>query len=227
MPIKSATATVRSRYAEQAAADLAENRRRQSELTRQLEALQQEEALLLNILSIAEHPAAVPEPAHVPQQAQNEPALEPAAAPSAVTPSPAADGTPAERPARTEEGGTARPRSTGSKRAAKSAAGNTGKKAAKNTGKTEGRQVLLRDLLLDLLSGHSEPRLAAELREELLEKHPDREPTPQVVRNTLEALVAKGRIQRHKQSRSVMYTVVEPGEGEASGALSGASVATA
>lgn len=62
---------------------------------------------------------------------------------------------------------------------------------------------------MDLLGTHDEPRLAKELRDELLEKHPDRTPTPQVVRNTLESLVAKGRIQRHKQKRSVMYSLVE------------------
>ncbi|WP_436842752.1 hypothetical protein [Streptomyces flaveolus] len=69
------------------------------------------------------------------------------------------------------------------------------------------RRPLLRDLLLELLKGHAEPCPAHELREELLRAHPDRTPTPQVVRNTLEGLVAKGLIERHKQNRSVLYTV--------------------
>jgi hypothetical protein len=68
------------------------------------------------------------------------------------------------------------------------------------------RRPLLGDLLLDLLKKHDTPRPAQELREELIEAHPDRVPTPQVVRNTLEGLVAKGLVQRHKQDRSVMYT---------------------
>lgn len=244
MPTQSATATVRSRYAEQAASDLAENRRHQQELTSQLEALRQEETLLLDILSLAGHPAA--DSAHVPQQARHEP--EPAAeqAPRSV-PAPAAPDTsaaapaeeaPAEQPAPAEGEDTvkaaAKPAKTAAKkRAAKGTPRAAGKTAAKGpakgapkstaktavkatAGKTAGKaaakkdesQALLRDLLLGLLDGHSEPRLAAELREELLRAHPDREPTPQVVRNTLEALVAKGRIQRHKQGRSVMYTVV-------------------
>lgn len=204
MPIKSASATVRSRYAEQAVTDLAENRRRQNELTRRLDSLRQEETLLLNILSLAEHSAAAPEPAHVPQQdrPRNEPGLQPAA----TTPSPAADSVPAGRTARTETGGNRR--------------------VGKIAGRTEGRQLLLRDLLLDLLSEHREPRFAAELRTELLEKHADREPTPQVVRNTLEALVAKGRIRRHKQGRSVMYTVVQPGRGKTPASSAVASNAT-
>ncbi|MYX39534.1 hypothetical protein GTW59_00205, partial [Streptomyces sp. SID89] len=84
MPTKSATATVRSRYAEQAASDLAENRRQQQELTRQLETLQQEETLLLDILSLAGHPAA--DAAHVPQQARNEPEPAPRQAPSVPEP---------------------------------------------------------------------------------------------------------------------------------------------
>ncbi|MEV6106469.1 hypothetical protein AB0M28_17380 [Streptomyces sp. NPDC051940] len=75
---------------------------------------------------------------------------------------------------------------------------------AATRGKT--RRPLLGDLLLELLGKYDEPRLAKELRDELLTEHPDRNPTPQVVRNTLESLVAKGRVRRHKQQRSVMYT---------------------
>lgn len=63
--------------------------------------------------------------------------------------------------------------------------------------------------MAELLDQYEEPRPAKELRDELLKKHPDRNPTPQVVRNTLESLVAKGRIRRHKEQRSVMYTLVE------------------
>ncbi|MCZ9340077.1 hypothetical protein NGM37_20145, partial [Streptomyces sp. TRM76130] len=84
------------------------------------------------------------------------------------------------------------------------------------SGRKPGRQPLLGELLLDLLKAHDEPRLAKELRDELLETRPERNPTPQVVRNTLEALVAKGRIVRHKQQRSVMYSVAEPDDGSAS-----------
>ncbi|MER5949467.1 hypothetical protein ABT127_25780 [Streptomyces sp. NPDC001904] len=140
--------TLRSRYVEQAASDLEDNRRRQQELTEKIRMLEQEEALLVDIMQLAErHEGAEP-------------------------PSPS----PARTPAPAKE------------------------KAA---------QPLLGDLLAGLLAPHKEPRLAKELRDELLEKHPDRSPTPQVVRNTLESLVARGRIQRHKQQRSVMYTNAE------------------
>ncbi|RVU27657.1 hypothetical protein EOT10_04905 [Streptomyces antnestii] len=60
------------------------------------------------------------------------------------------------------------------------------------------------------------PRLPEQLRDELVEKHPERNPTPQVVRKTLGSLVAKGRIRRHKQQRSVRYTLVQPGESDSS-----------
>ncbi|MFD8565706.1 hypothetical protein [Streptomyces sp. NPDC059639] len=140
--------TLRSRYVEQAASDLEDNRRRQQELTEKIKMLEQEEALLVDIMNLAERYEGAEPPSPRPGQ----------------QPAPA---------------------------------------------KGKSAQPLLGDLLAELLAAYEEPRLAKELREELLEKHPDRSPTPQVVRNTLESLVAKGRIQRHKQQRSVMYTVAD------------------
>jgi predicted transcriptional regulator len=63
----------------------------------------------------------------------------------------------------------------------------------------------LRDLVLDHLGGQSEPRSAAEVTTGLAEAHPDRTFQGTVVRNTLEALVAKGHVQRNKQQKSVFY----------------------
>nr|WP_202455256.1 hypothetical protein [Streptomyces sp. SID8367] len=160
-----------------------ENRRLQQELRERISMLKQEEALLGDIISLAERYEGFTDASRLPEQAEDERVgTEPkrAAAGAAsrrsapVKPSPA--GTPAK-------------------------AGAEGKP----------RQVLLGDLLTKLLGTYDEPRLAKELRDELLKKHPDRNPTPQVVRNTLESLVAKGRIQRHKQQRSVMYTLVKQG----------------
>jgi hypothetical protein len=165
---------------EQAASDLEENRRRQQELTEGITVLKQEEALLTDILSLAERYKGFADPSRLPEQLQDEPVVA------------KVKRTPAEASVR---------RSAGTTRAGT---------AAKAGAKGKSRRPLLGDLLMDLLGDHDEPRLAKELRDELLEKHPDRDPTPQVVRNTLESLVAKGRIQRHKQQRSVMYTVVQP-----------------
>src|ERR1051325_5247032 len=79
---------------------------------------------------------------------------------------------------------------TGAGTARRTGAAGTSPAGGRGGAKGEPRPPLLDDLLLKLLGGHDDPRLAKELRDELLEKHPDRDPTPQVVRNTLESLVA-------------------------------------
>ncbi|MGP4045939.1 hypothetical protein [Streptomyces sp. 2A115] len=173
-------ATLRSRYVAQAASDLEENRQRQQELMEKIQMLKQEEALLADIINLAEQYEGFADASRLPEQSQEEPVVE------------KAKQAPAETPSR-------RSTSARTTRAAKTA------QAAE---KPKSHQPLLGDLLADLLGQYDEPRLAKELRDELLEKHPDRNPTPQVVRNTLESLVAKGRIRRHKQERSVMYTLV-------------------
>ncbi|WP_331737803.1 hypothetical protein [Streptomyces sp. NBC_00019] len=176
-------ATLRSRYVAQAASDLEENRRKQQELAERITMLKQEEALLADILNLAERYEGFADASRLPEQLQDEPV--------AAKAKRAPVGTPARRSA-----------------SAKSA---PAAKTAKADAKGKSHQPLLGDLLADLLGQYEEPRLAKELRDELLEKHPDRDPTPQVVRNTLESLVAKGRIRRHKQQRSVMYTLVDQG----------------
>ncbi|MFF0221561.1 hypothetical protein [Streptomyces sp. NPDC004629] len=233
MSDQSTDASIRSRYLEQAASDLQENRRRQQELAERVSTLKQEEALLLDILNIAERfdtpsDGVVAEAAPLPQQAQAEPVLVPAATAAATTDTDA--GTEAATPPAPRRRARAARAVAGPKSATKTAdktadkAGTkTGTKAADKSGTKSGkkktdrvsaqatsRQPLLGDVFLDLLRAHDEPRLAKELREELVREHPERTPTPQVVRNTLEALVAKGRIQRHKQQRSVLYSLAEP-----------------
>ncbi|MFF4355122.1 hypothetical protein [Streptomyces sp. NPDC001530] len=181
-------ATVRSRYVAQAASDLEENRRRQQELAENIKVLQQEEALLADIINLAEQYEGFADASRLPEQLQDEPVAA------------KAKRAPARAAARRSASAKTSPASTTTKAGAK--------------GKSH--QPLLGDLLADLLRQYDEPRLAKELRDELLEKHPDRNPTPQVVRNTLESLVAKGRIRRHKQQRSVMYTLVKRGEADSS-----------
>ncbi|MFF4243409.1 hypothetical protein ACFYY2_02915 [Streptomyces sp. NPDC001822] len=186
MPSQSA-ATLRSRYVEQAASDLEQNRRRQQELSEKIKMLQQEESLLVDILNLAKRFERSSDAPSLPGQTQAETARDGAGAVSeAAEPLGGATGRPA-------TGARTQPRRADQKAA----------------GRGISRQPLLGRVLMDLLATHDGPRLAKELRDELLEKHPDRTPTPQVVRNTLESLVAKGRIQRHKQKRSVMYSLVE------------------
>ncbi|MEW1773468.1 hypothetical protein [Streptomyces sp. NPDC086777] len=185
-------ATLRSRYVEQAASDLEENRRRQQELTEKITMLQQEEALLVDILTLAERYQGLSDTSSLPGQTQGEDALGHGQVPG-NTPIPS--GRTARRPASPTVRRTS---------------------PTQSDAKGKSRRPLLGDVLLSLLGGHSEPRLAKELRDELLVKHPDRNPTPQVVRNTIESLVAKGRVQRHKQQRSVMYTAAKSAEPDTS-----------
>ncbi|MET9296997.1 hypothetical protein [Streptomyces sp. NPDC003077] len=175
-------ATLRSRLVEQAASDLVVNRRQQQELAAQIAVLQQEEALLTDVLSLAQRYEGFADQARLPEQSQN--------------------GSVGAKATRAPADATSR----GSTRTAPA------DDRAKTGTKGKSRRPLLGDLLLDLLGKHDGPSPAKELRDELLEKHPDRTPTPQVVRNTLESLVAKGRVQRHKKQRSVMYTVVPDSE---------------
>ncbi|MCF3118337.1 hypothetical protein IPZ68_01230 [Streptomyces arenae] len=176
-------AELRSRYVEQVASELDENRRRQEELAQKIEVLKQEETLLTDILGLAERYEGFAVATALPAQKRDAPAV-------------------AKAKRRGANGSIAHGR----------AASRSTPTAAKAKGGAKGatRRPLLGDLLMTLLSGHDEPRSAKELRDELLKKHPDRNPTPQVVRNTLESLVAKSRIERHKQQRSVMYTVANP-----------------
>ncbi|MFD6619012.1 hypothetical protein ACFWFB_27580 [Streptomyces albidoflavus] len=180
-------AALRSRYVEQAASDLEENRRLQQELKERLSMLKQEEALLADIISLAERYEGLADASRLPGRTQDEPAA-----------------------AKSKRGTTETPsRRTAPERAA--SAGTPGRADTSSRAGAQGkpRQALLGDLLMKILDEYDEPLLAKELRDELLKEHPDRNPTPQVVRNTLESLVAKGRIRRHKQQRSVMYTLVK------------------
>jgi hypothetical protein len=170
---------------EQAASDLENNRRRQQELAERIEVLKQEEALLVEIIELAERYEGFADASRLPEQQQDEPVV-------------------AEAKRAPDRAAARRPATAGKARGASAKAG------AKGTSP----QALLGDVLADLLGKYDEPRLAKELRDELLETFPDRHPTPQVVRNTLESLVAKGRVQRHKQQRSVMYTLVKPGSAD-------------
>ncbi|MFE2969777.1 hypothetical protein ACFXKC_40125 [Streptomyces sp. NPDC059340] len=185
--------TLRSRYVAQAASDLEENRQKQQELAERITVLKQEEALLSDILNLAERYEGFADASRLPEQLQDEPVA---------------------AKAKQAPAGVAARRSTSAKTtsAKTTPAGQTAKAGAKG----KSRPPLLGDLLADLLGQYDEPRPAKELRDELLEKHPDRNPTPQVVRNTIESLVAKGRIRRHKQQRSVMYTLVKRSEADSS-----------
>ncbi|MET8405469.1 hypothetical protein [Streptomyces sp900116325] len=174
MATKPDPVTLRSRYSDQAVADLEENRRRQAELLSHLDVLQQEETLLLDIIKVTGASTGRA------GSAQHQSQLAEAAAPE---PSPTAPARLAPEPGRPAGSGR---RSGG------------------------GQQPLLKDLLVDLLRAETEPRSAKEIWRQCKERQPDRVTSNQVVRNALEGLVAQGRVARHKQGHTVMYTVAEP-----------------
>lgn len=79
-------------------------------------------------------------------------------------------------------------------------------KPASSATATQPGATTLIELITSQLSGaDGTPRSASEIATALRQAHPDREFNPKVVRNTLEALVAKGRAERTRQKRSVFY----------------------
>ncbi|WP_406345921.1 BlaI/MecI/CopY family transcriptional regulator [Streptomyces sp. NBC_00648] len=83
---------------------------------------------------------------------------------------------------------------------------NTAPAKTASRGKAETSGPTLREVVLGLFAGHQEPRTVSDILTELTTAHPDRTTSPQVVRNTLEALVAKGELERERKQGSVFYT---------------------
>ncbi|GHB06391.1 hypothetical protein [Streptomyces chryseus] len=99
--------------------------------------------------------------------------------------------------------------STDDKSAAKRTAERTGGTAPASTVAKAGRTAPpLRELVVAVLAKHDEPRSAAEVTQELTEAHPGRTLSVTVVRNALEASVAKNQSERTKQQKSVYYRAV-------------------
>ncbi|MEB8339039.1 hypothetical protein [Streptomyces endophyticus] len=86
------------------------------------------------------------------------------------------------------------------------------KPAAPAAEKTEPQGSTLVELIVSQLGSETSPRSAAEITSTLQKTHPKREFSTKVVRNTLEALVAKARAERTRQQRSVFYVAL-PGTG--------------
>ncbi|MEV0693884.1 hypothetical protein [Streptomyces sp. NPDC050388] len=81
--------------------------------------------------------------------------------------------------------------------------------AAKKTTAAKAGEPTLGELLLSVLGKHAgHPRTAGEVAGDLEQEHPERARDINTVRNTLERLVAKSRIERTKQKNTVLYTAV-------------------
>ena len=192
---------LKSQYAARVAADLENNTKEQERigadiaaLQRQREELERDYALLLTV-----------------QQAL---AADTASGASKVGASAGARLPRARRP-----GAAGGKRGTPGRRARQGAASGT---KGRGTRRRAGEPTL-RDIISGLLAAHDEPRSAAEVTTALAESHPERTVSPTVVRNTLEALVAKGQAHRTKQQKSVFYTAAKPADTASAGATTGST----
>jgi hypothetical protein len=193
---------LKTQYATQVSTDLEHNAKEQERigsdiaaLQRQLQELERDHALLLSMQQTltTESPAtAGPTPAATAQ----------ARLPRARRPKEAA-----------HDGGAKR--ASGGRRVRAVEAPGKGRGARRRTagGPT------LREIVSGMLAGHAGPQSAAEITTALTRSFPEREVSPTVVRNTLEALVAKGQALRSKQQKSVFYSAADATE--AAGAVPG------
>ncbi|MFE2103626.1 BlaI/MecI/CopY family transcriptional regulator [Streptomyces sp. NPDC059468] len=208
--------TIQDRYAFQFAADLEKNVTEQQELQARLDRLRTEEEWLRGALGSlpdaqvqegaadaaqlsAQAPAA-PEEAPVPQPRQEEAA-------------------PAGQAARTRKGTVKKTAKAAKKTTAKAPVKEatakepvkkTAKKAAAKKTAAGSGEPTLGDLLLSILAKQpSEPRTAGEVAGALEQAFPERARDINTVRNTLERLVAKSRVERTKQGSTVYYTAVQ------------------
>ncbi|MFI2038893.1 hypothetical protein ACH470_30215 [Streptomyces bottropensis] len=88
----------------------------------------------------------------------------------------------------------------------------TSKSAASKSTAPKKDQPTLVELIRRHLTEQSEPRSAAEVAAALTQAHPDRRIQTNVVRTTLEGLVAKSNAQRSRQGSSVYYTAPDAPE---------------
>lgn len=185
-----ANATLQSQYAEQVDADLERNTQEQERvrsevatLQSRLAALEKDHELLVSMRAALGTPAAKKTKA---AKAVKSPKTAKTAATATV---------PRARRAAKEAPAAAR-------RSRQTAEPDAPQKANKTT-------PPLRELVVGVLAKHDEPRSAAEVTQELAQAHPGRTLSVTVVRNALEASVAKNQSERTKQQKSVYYRVVK------------------
>ncbi|MFD8733795.1 hypothetical protein ACFV06_02630 [Streptomyces sp. NPDC059618] len=99
--------------------------------------------------------------------------------------------------------------------------------AAKSASTPASAQPTLVDLIRRYLTEQREPRSAAEVSTALGQTHPERRIQTNVVRTTLENLVARSHAHRAKQGMSVFYTAVDSEEPSAPSAASESAVPSA
>ncbi|MET9622400.1 hypothetical protein ABZZ37_16785 [Streptomyces sp. NPDC006464] len=207
---------IRTKYAEQLAADLAANQTEQATLTARLNQLRQEEKWLAGTLEslpssegvqvsspAADQPAGVAVPAPDPREEAAVP--QPRTERTASSAPPAKKTTASKRTASKAAAEPAPAKKTGARKTAPAKKPEPAEAVAKKTVKSQG--PTLGELLAGLLSQQpGEPKKVAEIRAELETAHPRRVTSEQVVRNALTKLVAQGRLEKDNRQGVVLYT---------------------
>ncbi|MFF2206343.1 hypothetical protein [Streptomyces sp. NPDC058145] len=185
----SATALT-SQYISQVASDLENNVKEQERVAAELGALQEQLTALQHdhgVLVSMQQALGVPTPITAPSNVD-----------SAVVPSP--------RNKATAASGARRPAKTAAVKSPKGKEQPSAKAVARKSVARKGTHPTLVDLIHRHLTEQNEPRSAAEVAKALSDAHPDRNISSNVVRTTLENLVARSLVQRNKQGSSVFYT---------------------
>ncbi|MFI1680626.1 hypothetical protein [Streptomyces sp. NPDC020607] len=188
---------MQAQYAARVAADLETNRKEQERigsevaaLQEQLQALENDHAVLLSM-----------------QQALGSPGTAPG---NAKQPARRKKAVPAPRASANGSRATRSKKAVATKdKAATDAPKDTAKQPAAPKSKSKSKSTLV-ELIDNHLGRQNEPRSAAEIATALAQALPDRTVKTTVVRTTVEGLVAKGRAQRSKQGSSVFYTSAAP-----------------
>ncbi|MEU9234040.1 hypothetical protein [Streptomyces subrutilus] len=210
---------VQTEYAEHLAAALAANQAEQAALTARLDKLQGEEKWLTAALTDTPRAATEPPPAPAQPARSTPPAGE--GTDAAAVPLPRME-KPANGAAPTRKATTAARASdkkTTAKRTAevpakktsavkKTAAKKTAAAGAKETAQSQPTLAELLSAILSKLPG--EPKKASEIQSELEAAHPDRATSVQTIRNALQRLVEKGRLERDNRQGMVLYTWPAP-----------------
>ncbi|MEU1672213.1 hypothetical protein ABZ752_09290 [Streptomyces roseifaciens] len=185
-------ANIQAQYAAQFAADLEKNEKEQEALRARLQTLETEHAWLSGMRStVAGQQGGSGEAAEAPEKTGS-------TATAGAVPRARRAKKPAASPGRRKK--SAQAGSAGTEQAAPAAPAAPAVRARKGDGPTLG------ELILGVLGRHGQPRMVSEIVKELDQAHPERVVSGPVVRSTVEALVAKGRLERERKQGSVFYT---------------------
>ncbi|MER5384575.1 hypothetical protein ABT040_30660 [Streptomyces sp. NPDC002688] len=204
MPDTKTPTELTSHYTAQVVGDLERNAKEQERigaeidaLQEQLTALRQDHAVLTNLHQALGATSAL-----------TETAPEPTVVPSVPQQKTPGTSTKATKAAKAADGKRTRSKKAGAVKDAPARTPAAKKPAVKDTS----AQPTLIELIRRYLTEQSEPRSAAEVSTALGQTHPDRRIQTNVVRTTLENLVAKSHAHRAKQGSSVFYTTTDAAE---------------